>query len=634
MTVEEATAAHDRAFLEGVAAAYLEALVAGAPGRAPLAPDAVYAENDQRLPFGLASWRTIEGLGRYRHLFADPEAGQVAAIANVVENGAGALLVVRLGLREGLIAEAEQFVIRDPNAFQTYEELGAPDPIWLEPVPEAQRQTRRALEAATWMYFQALERNDGAGIYPFLDDCQRLEHGRRTVDRPSNDGYGHADAAVDFVTRKVREQYEMGMMAFVTRIRDRRVLAVDVERGAVLGTSVFDFDGKLERITFADGRQWEIPPYFRTPRSHHCSEAFKVLNGSYRYIEMTLLEVPFATLPVWRRMPKVGLDYTPAAPAPQPQAVAGRADLIDLVDRCLDALVGCCPCSLPLAQDATYTENGVPVVLGEGLWRSVTGLGRYRVTLADPSSGQAACYGALEEHGLFALAAVRLRVEGGLITEIEAAIARPEPSGKWGQLAQATHTMFVRPLLADLDPAGFTAPPDPALAGRVERPASREDLLEAVDRYFQGFEAGRSGDVPLSVGCRRRENGVLATDNPRGPVVDPARPDFGVFAAGCAEQLDQGYLAALSEVRRRPLVVDEELGLVLHLALLDHPADVPTVKVEGVGEVARAHSFGAPSTDLHAQLFKVEDGAIRQIEGLVRRLPYGASSPWDAPLSL
>jgi hypothetical protein len=87
-------------------------------------------------------------------------------------------------------------------------------------------------------------------------------------------------------------------------------------------------------------------------------------------------------------------------------------------------------------------------------------------------------------------------------------------------------------------------------------------------------------------------------------------------------------------VRRRPLVVDTEVGLVLDLALFDYPGTLRSVAITGVGEVAAAASFAAPCTDIHAQLFWIEAGKIARIESAVRRVPYGLASPWDQPLTL
>lgn len=568
-----------RAEMEWLVVEYLAALVASAPERLPLASDVVFAENDQPIPLGTAGWQTIDSLGRYRHIVCDLETQNVGFIANVSEGGLGAVLIVRLGLRAGQIAEIEQYVVRDPGAYDRYEELGAPEPIWLEPIPQAARQSREALEAVAWMYFQTLERNDGAGIYPFTPDCSRLELGRQSVARETNESYGHADSAVEFTTLKAREQYALGMMGYINRVRDRRALAIDPERGTVLASALFDMDGMTQKIDFAKGGVFEVPAYFRTPRTHHMNEAFKVVSGSFRYVEMTFLEVPYGTRPAWNKAPSATRTDVRHAPLPTPIASVDRAGLLQLVDSFLGALIRCCPCDLPLADSCIYTENGVRVELGDGLWKSVSGLRSYRVSLADPQSGQAAVLCALDENGYFLVLAARLKVAAGLITEIETIAARPERTEEWGNLGHATHTLFVPPLRLDVHPSGF-ASVDARLASPPRRPTPRAALADTVAK------------MSLAANSVRRENGVPA---------DP--PD---------------YAAAAAQVTQRNWLIDEELGLVLNLASVDIAGTAPTPP-----------AFRTPSTDLHAQLFKVDGAEILIVEDIVRRVPFGLRSPWD-----
>src|SRR6185312_1443522 len=127
--------------------------------------------------------------------------------------------------------------------------------------------------------------------------------------------------------------------------------------------------------------------------------------------------------------------------------------------RVMDGLVRHCACELPLAADFRYTENGYDVDPDAGLWKSITAVPRnYRLVLADPEHGVAGWFGSIEEHGLFTMIALRLQVTNGYITEIETVIARPEKPATGQQLREATFTLFVPPLGADLDPAAFQAP--------------------------------------------------------------------------------------------------------------------------------------------------------------------------------
>ena len=282
------------------------------------------------------------------------------------------------------------------------------------------------------------------------------------------------------------------------------------------------------------------------------------------------------------------------------------------------------PCDLPLAEDVTYTENGVRVALGDGLWKSASGRGAYRVYLANPTAGQAGYYGDLDENGRFALVAARLQLSDGLVSEIEVVIARPERANEWGQLNQATHSMFIAPLLADVNTQAFTgAAPEPRAAPAAA--PSVTDLLAAIEQYYQGLRQRDGSMVAFTPDCHRLENGVAASSNPNGPVVDARHPEFGVFAARLVEQLDLGYIASLACTRRRPLVVDTQAGLVLDLALFDYSGAVRSVAIREVGEVAAAASFAAPCTDIHAQLFWIEAGRIaassRPCGGFLTGLP-------------
>ena len=158
----------------------------------------------------------------------------------------------------------------------------------------------------------------------------------------------------------------------------------------------------------------------------------------------------------------------------------------------------------------------------------------------------------------------------------------------------------------------------------------REQLIAITDRYFEGFTQNKGSVVPFASRCFRRENGIAATNNSDGPVPDPAQPAFRVFSQGCAQEVDRGFFSALSKVGdRRPLVVDEEQGLVLNLAFLDNEGNVKSVSVTGVGDIKVPAEFVRPITYIEPQLFKIEGGKIQQIEGLAWPMPYGMRSGWS-----
>src|SRR5579872_6372989 len=82
----------NRACLEDLVNQYLAALVAHDPKRLPLSADVAYTENDQVIQLGDGFWKTVEGLGNYKHIFADPEFGQVAFMGTMREAGTPLLM--------------------------------------------------------------------------------------------------------------------------------------------------------------------------------------------------------------------------------------------------------------------------------------------------------------------------------------------------------------------------------------------------------------------------------------------------------------------------------------------------------------------------------------------------------------
>ena len=78
----------------------------------------------------------------------------------------------------------------------------------------------------------------------------------------------------------------------------------------------------------------------------------------------------------------------------------------------------------PLVVGFRQTENAINVRPGNGVWKSVTGLGKVQRRYLDPVTGQAAYYGTVEEGSDTAVVTVRVRVENRKLTEAEWFLAR------------------------------------------------------------------------------------------------------------------------------------------------------------------------------------------------------------------
>jgi hypothetical protein len=319
---------------------------------------------------------------------------------------------------------------------------------------------------------------------------------------------------------------------------------------------------------------------------------------------------------------------------PPSRGVAGpcdRACLNKFVDKYFNALVSHCACAVALAPDVKYTENGQVVKPGEGIWKTFTGRGTYRVYVADPSNGVVGYYGDFNEFRMLqGVMALRMKVKDQQITEVEVILDRQQLR-PGGGLSLNTAGVMTPITINELKPSGFISPdatllkPVPA-ANRM----TRDQLVTTTDQYYNGFAKSNGSLVPFADGCSRRENGIPATDNLDGPAVDPAQPSFRVFSQSCAGEIDRGFFSALLKVgEKRYWVVDEEQGLVLNLALLDNEGNVKSVSVPRVGNITVPRPFLRPMTFLAPQLFKIEGGNIVQIEGLSWPVPYGMRSGWQ-----
>jgi hypothetical protein len=294
----------DRACLERVVDQYLDAVVAHDPKRLPLSVDVKYTENNQVLPVGDGFWKTAQGIGSYKHYFADPEFGQVAFMGTMREADSVLLLSLRLRIELGRITEIESVYFRPggggPNNIAGMDKAGKPEDVWFRTIPPAQRLSRPEMIAIADGYFTGLQKNDGKGIngtgtYPFTDDCHRIENGAPTtnVPRPPTEKPG----TINLFAMDCLSQFKMGLYYVVQNIHHRRYPLVDRERGVVWAHAIFD-QGTVNQGTLADGTKHSYPGFNR-PSSILVTEAFLIENGKIRRVEMIGPSVPYHMNSPW-----------------------------------------------------------------------------------------------------------------------------------------------------------------------------------------------------------------------------------------------------------------------------------------------------------------------------------------------
>ncbi len=295
------SAACDGACLTGIAEKYLAALLAHDPAKAPLAKGTRYSENNVELPLPDGLWRTVDTLGMYRLYVPDPKAGSIGFFAKGEENGAQVLIATRLKVVNQQITEAESIVPRltatiggGPSSQPRVDQLGdAPRKQFVTPVPPGQRRTRQQLAAIANSYFTGIEGNTGDKPPPFAADCLRLENGSQTSGMPLPAGSEPSSANLS-----CREAFGLGYYREDTRLRNRRVLAIDEERGLVYTGIFLDHDATVRSYKLKDGRTQTVRN--TGPWTWIAQEVFQVsAAGEISQIEAVLLSVPYGMRPGW-----------------------------------------------------------------------------------------------------------------------------------------------------------------------------------------------------------------------------------------------------------------------------------------------------------------------------------------------
>jgi hypothetical protein len=288
----------NRACLEGIVQQYLNALAAHDPHRAPFARDARFTENGQKLELGDGLWRTFTGRGTYHMFVDDVESGHVVFLGSIREAETPAMLALHLRIRSGKITAAETLVQRNEKSAVGFEEIGY---TWRDALPAAEQVARADLLKTANLYFSGLQRNDGKGVYPFSDDCNRIENGAYTTNVPTPPGETRPDPKTtsNYSSQwSCREQFESGLLHFVSRIRDRRFVAIDPERGLVFSFVFFDhMAGYTRTFQTPDGRTVTAGP--RQPWTWETAEAFHIERGQIHQIMGITERVPYGMNSGW-----------------------------------------------------------------------------------------------------------------------------------------------------------------------------------------------------------------------------------------------------------------------------------------------------------------------------------------------
>ena len=166
------------------------------------------------------------------------------------------------------------------------------------------------------MYLSALEKNDGKADVPFATGCERIQNGVQTTNNPDAiaqatppppPGRGGKQAPtppkpqglqINITAMGCAEQFKLGYFNFIRRVRDRRFVAVDRERGLAMVIAEADEPaGKYATFKLADGREITTGP--NRPTSLAAFEMYKIEAGKIRRVEAVQITVPYGMISGW-----------------------------------------------------------------------------------------------------------------------------------------------------------------------------------------------------------------------------------------------------------------------------------------------------------------------------------------------
>lgn len=260
-----------------------------------------------------------------------------------------------------------------------------------------------------------------------------------------------------------------------------------------------------------------------------------------------------------------------------------RACLGSFITQYLDAMVAHNPAKLPLNAGLRFTEDGVDMKLGEGLWQNTSKIRAYREDVLDVRQGVAASRVVVEEGGMPVLLAMRLKVADRKISEVETQVTRTQKEG----------ALFVLDTLQ-------TSGPMSMLLEKSQR-TSREELIKAALFYPAGLKIGSfvKVDAPFAPDAYRFENGARMAGK-------------GCTRAGC-EDIKAQKIMEHPGIMTRVVAVDEETGVVL-LRM----------------NFGQTGSYGEGNALMCFEAFKIYGGQIHGVEAFMKIMPVGlGNGGWD-----
>jgi len=284
---------------------YVAAMVKHDPSGLPLASDYKYTENTATMALGDGLWvGASEAPTTFKIYALDPTSHQAGLFAVMKEFDKPVILALRLKIEDGRIAEIEHVVARNVRD-SSLPNLTTPRAGLLETVPPAERVSRDEMFRIANSYFEAIEHSDG-NLAPFADDCVRRENGMQTTSNtvPTHDPSDAPDAPINSLHAQIRmkgcrDNINTRTLSYITKIRPRRLIIIDEEKGLVFGFPMFNHRGNVRSIKILGVPGLDEMPMNTRPSDLEAGEIFKIRDGKIHEIEAMGFILPYGSLTGW-----------------------------------------------------------------------------------------------------------------------------------------------------------------------------------------------------------------------------------------------------------------------------------------------------------------------------------------------
>ena len=282
-----------------------------------------------------------------------------------------------------------------------------------------------------------------------------------------------------------------------------------------------------------------------------------------------------------------------AAPA------CNKACLEGIADQYRAAYLAHDPSKAPFAARVRFTENNVQMRFPDATWDTVTQEVGPALTLSDTQTGNVGIYTTIMQNDTPGFLAVRLKVQGGRIAEVEHIIS--------------TKRNLSSPPTPIGDVHEFKPDPDFTRVVPVADRISRARLIAHANGYFSTLEHN-NGEIR---GTRFAPNAV--------------RHENGLKFADIEQGFKSGRYLFNERVRDRDFfLVDEERQVVMSRGFIDHKGVLDNYTL--TDGTPQKSVFREPQTWSFLESFKIRNDMIAGVQDTFVQAAYYTRSPWTAHL--